>query len=142
VSSFDGLAPHLPETRDLTRPFWDGLDAGEVRLQQCEACHLFQHPAARLCGTCGSRSLCWQSVSGAGEVYTYTVVHRTTSAAFKVFVPYVSAVVRMDEGPRFVSVVLEPPETVSIGIRVEPRIVQIGARRALMYQRAAKTTGK
>ena len=33
----------LPEITPLNAPFWEGLAAGEVRLQQCQGCGVHQY---------------------------------------------------------------------------------------------------
>jgi uncharacterized OB-fold protein len=39
-------------------------------------------------------------VSGRGRIYTYTVVYHATHAAMVDKVPYISALVQLEEGPR------------------------------------------
>ena len=42
----------------------------------------------------------WIPVSGRGRVYTYTVVYHATHAAMADKVPYIAALIDLDEGPR------------------------------------------
>jgi uncharacterized OB-fold protein len=42
-------------------------------------------------------------VSGRGRVYTYTVVYHATHVAMKDKVPYISALIQLDEGPRILT---------------------------------------
>jgi hypothetical protein len=56
-----------------------------------------------------STNLEWVKVSGRGRLHTYTIVHQPANPAFRDDVPYVYAVVQLDEGPRMVSNIVECP---------------------------------
>jgi len=56
-----------------------------------------------LCPQCHSADIEWRAAVAGGSVYTYTVVHHPTHPAFRDQVPYVVAVVELDEGPRIVT---------------------------------------
>lgn len=90
----------LPQPNEITRPFWEGTHAHELRLQRCRDCgkHIF-YPRS-LCPFCLSEHLEWVTASGKGKVYSYTVVRRALHPGFKDDVPYVLAIVELDEGPR------------------------------------------
>ena len=45
----------------------------------------------------------WKQASGRGVVHTFTVVRRTTDPYFRTRVPYVVAMIELDEGPRIMS---------------------------------------
>lgn len=60
----------------------------------------------------------WEEVSGRGTVWTFTVVHRPGHPAWTTEVPYVLAVVELDEGPRLMTNVLIDPSNVRVGLRV------------------------
>ncbi len=54
---FDVFAELFPQITDLNAPFWEGLTAGEVRLQKCEGCGGYQYPPETFCYECGDTSL-------------------------------------------------------------------------------------
>jgi uncharacterized OB-fold protein len=57
--------------------------------------------------------------SGEGTVYTRTIVRQAHIEPFKSMVPYVVALIELDEGPRMMSNVVGcAPEDVKIGARV------------------------
>ena len=56
-----------PTPIDVTRPFWDGLAAGEVRLQRCRACDSWVFYPRPRCSPCLSDALDWHTVSGRGN---------------------------------------------------------------------------
>lgn len=109
----------LPAATPLSQPYWDGARAGRVMFQQCRVCGSNWHPPMPLCPTCHSSDVDWLAAAGGGSIYTYTVVHHPTHPAFKDQVPYVVAVVELDEGPRIVTNVKHcPVDSVRAGMRV------------------------
>ena len=80
--------------------FYAFLARGELRLQRCSSCGTWRHPPRHRCASCGSTDVAWESVSGAGRVFTWTVTHRPVDPAFDP--PYAVVVVEVDEGPRLV----------------------------------------
>jgi uncharacterized OB-fold protein len=72
------------------------------------------------CTECGSQALEWVVACGRGTVYSYTVARRPTHPAFAERVPYVIAIVELDEGPRVTTNVVDcDPDAVRIGLPVE-----------------------
>ena len=111
----------LPHPTEISQPFWDGLKAHRVRLQQCEACgHWIFFPRAH-CPACASRRLAWRDVSGEGTLYAYTVARVPTLPEFTDEMPQLLAVVKFDEGPHVnTTIVGAAPEALKIGARVRP----------------------
>jgi uncharacterized OB-fold protein len=97
----DLSARHLPDVDwDVARPFWDACRAGELRIPRCEACARWVwYPAAR-CPDCDGDRLAWTRVSGRGRIFTWVRVHRVLLPGYAPRVPYVSALVELDEDPR------------------------------------------
>ena len=62
----------------------------------------------------------WQAASGRGVVHTYTVVRQSTDTYFREHLPYVVAMIDLDEGVRIMSNVIGcDPQSVTIGMRVQ-----------------------
>ena len=80
----------------LNDPFWDGALAGELRYPRCSACGAADFPAAPHCRFCLEDALAWQVSSGAGTVYSYTVVWRPVTPEFST--PYAPAIIELAEG--------------------------------------------
>jgi len=93
----------LPAATSLSEPYWEGARAHRLLFQRCRACGNAWHPPMPICPDCHSADLDWQPAAGGGHVYTYTVVHHPTHPSFEDEVPYVVAVVELDEGPRMVT---------------------------------------
>ncbi len=109
----------LPSPNPLTAPYWQAAQQGELQLPCCDACAKFHFYPRSACPHCGSMQLTWQRVSGGGEVYSFTVVHRAPSKGFEALVPYVVAVVALDEGPHLMTRLTGiDPATARIGMRV------------------------
>lgn len=110
----------LPQANATTRPFWAGCAAGRFELQCCRLCGHCQFPPRFACTACRGTEFEWRESSGRGTVYSYTVVHRAPLDAFKADVPYVLAIVELEEGVRaMMNVRGLDPQAVRIGLPVE-----------------------
>ncbi len=108
-----------------TQPYWDGCRSGELRLQRCAACEHVQFPPRRFCASCLTADLRWESASGRGRIRTFSVVRHPISLAFAAEVPYVVALVELDEGPTIMAGIRGCQiEDVEIGLAVEVEFEQ------------------
>jgi uncharacterized OB-fold protein len=75
------------------------------------------------CPHCGSDALDWVTARGTGSVHSYTVIRQHGIPPFDEEVPYVVALVDLDEpGARFVAQLpTVAPERAAIGMRVRAR---------------------
>jgi uncharacterized OB-fold protein len=94
------MAASFPLATAETLPFWEGCAAGELRYQCCENCGTVQLIPRSICATCHSSGLLWKRSSRRGTVLSHTTVRRAPTPAFRARVPYVIALVLMDEGFR------------------------------------------
>jgi uncharacterized OB-fold protein len=107
--------PHLED-----REFWEGARRGELRIQRCLTCGRHQHYARILCSHCGKQTLEWVTASGAGTVYSFTVIRQNGVPPFNERLPFVVATVDLDEdGARVIAAMpaLDPSEA-RVGMRV------------------------
>ncbi len=110
----------LPQPTPISAPYWDGLKAHEVRLQQCAHGHWLFFPRTH-CPTCGSRQLTWKTVSGEGTLYTYTVARVPTLPEFSDEMPQLLAVIELEQGVHInTTLVGVQPEALRVGQRVRP----------------------
>ncbi len=121
-------APTAPRPRpavsDDTRFFWEGAARKELLVQRCASCGALRHPPRPMCARC--RSLEWAAarMSGRGSVYSFVVHHHPPVPGFDV--PFVVALIELDEGVRIVSNLTGvTPEEVSIGMPVEAEFVPV-----------------
>ena len=114
----------MPQPTDLSRPFWDACREHRLTVQRCDACATYVFIPQAFCPACLSTELRWVESNGTGTIVTFTVVWRPQTTAFDV--PYVVAVVRLDEGHEMVTNVVEAdPDAVRIGARVEVCFVDV-----------------
>lgn len=110
--------PAIASTR-RTRALWDAAADGRLLLQKCGTCGHVQHYPRAICARCWSEDLDWTQAKGSGTVWTLTVAHLPGHPAWIPEVPYVLALVELDEGPRVLTnVVGAPVHHVRVGARV------------------------
>ena len=97
------LVKPLPVPTPVSRPFWEGLADGKVRIQKCDACGTWVFYPRSRCSSCLSDRLRWRDVSGKGTLYTFTIARQPTSPHFADETPQLLAVVELDEGVRLMS---------------------------------------
>lgn len=105
------LLPPAPRVNALNRPFWEGCDAGELRLQRCtnpDCARAVYYPRI-CCPHCHGPDLEWVVASGRGRVITHTTVRRTHHDGFNVHAPYVFAAIELEEGPCFYARLVDAP---------------------------------
>lgn len=109
----------MPYPSPLTEPFWAACRRHELMVQRCEACGALAFYPRSTCPACGATTLTWQQVSGRGSLYTFTVARRATHRRLVERVPYVIAVVELDEGPHLTSTVVDADvDDLRIGVRL------------------------
>lgn len=109
------------------QPFWEGLKEHQFLLYRCKQCGEWYWPAA-YCRHHDNEpwraNMEWQEASGKGKVYAFNVHHIAFDPGFKDELPYVYAMIELEEGPMF--------GTNIIGCR--PQDVQIGAPVEIIFQ--------
>lgn len=109
----------LPQPDETTAAYWAAARDGRLVLQRCRDCERVQFYPRALCSHCLSDDLDWIEATGEGEVHSYTTVHRALMPGFEDAVPYVVALIELDEGVRLLSRLVGcAPEAVSVGLRV------------------------
>lgn len=80
----------------LTRAFWDAAREGRLLVQECNACGKKFFRPEIACPHCRAQDWRWVESSGRGKVYSFSVLHRAPSPAFKA--PFIFAAIELDEG--------------------------------------------
>jgi uncharacterized OB-fold protein len=99
--------------------YWERAKNGELAVQQCNSCRQFVFYPRAICPHCHSADLAWKISAGRGTVYSYTVSRRAPSPEFEGLVPYVVALVDLDEGFRMMSNIIG---TDALGTRCGDRV--------------------
>lgn len=128
--TWDGDAIFVPEETELTAPYWEAGRRGAIALQRCAACDVVWHPPQPRCPECRSAvGVTWTEASGRGTVWSYTVVRHAAHASMRDQLPYVVALVELEEGPRIVTnLVGAEIGDVAMGMPVELRLGRSAAR--------------
>lgn len=100
----------LPEPDTFTRTYWDAAAEGRLLIRRCRACGRAHHYPREFCPHCWSEDVTWEPASGRATLYTWSVVHRNDLPPFTERLPYVAAVVDLDEGPRMMTEIVGPGE--------------------------------
>jgi len=102
-----------------SKPFWEAAKRHELMMPRCKTCdRLFFYPR-EVCPHCLKSDLEWVKLSGMGRLHTFTVVHQPANAAFAPDVPYIYAMVQLDEGPRIISTLVDcPPQDARVDMRL------------------------
>jgi uncharacterized OB-fold protein len=111
-----------PEPDDVTAFYWRGAAEGTLLVLRCEACSYLSHPPDVACARCGAAVLDPVPMSGFGTVYSFTIVRQAFDPAFLPEVPYVVALVELDEQPGLLllaNIVDTEVDAVAVGLRVE-----------------------
>ena len=112
-----------PRVTEFTRPFWDGLREGQFQTTQCTACQHITFPPKPICPACWSDAVEWISLRGGGYLRSYTEVF-AAPAIFASEVPYVLAIIDLDEDIRCLSRVLATWDELQADARVRVQIRQ------------------
>ena len=110
----------VPRPTGDTKEFWEGCRGKKLRFQQCESCGHVRWPPSNLCPACHSFETRWIEASGSGRIHTFVVYHTAFHPAWKDKVPYITAVVELDEGPKILTNIVDgAPETLHCNMPVE-----------------------
>jgi len=94
----------LPAPDPDTQPFWEGCRAHRLMIQRCLSCGTPRFPPGPFCAQCRSREAEWIAASGRGRVFSWIVVeHPVPGDVYRADVPYVVALIDLDEGVRMAS---------------------------------------
>jgi uncharacterized OB-fold protein len=111
----------LPDVdHPLTRPFWEGCRAGELRIQRDPATGLYHWPPKP--AVFHGKLLEWVAVSGRGTVFSYVVAREPFLPALRHLLPLILVLVELEEGPRLVGYMVGcTPADMRFGLPVRVR---------------------
>ena len=100
-------------------------------LQRCPRCGHCQLYARAHCLACRG-PVDWVTSAGLGTIYSFTVIRQNPSRSFRHLLPFVVALVDLDEGPRMMSNIVGcDPADVVIGARVRVRFEPVSEQAAV-----------
>jgi uncharacterized OB-fold protein len=93
----------IPASSELSAPFWAAAREGVLRLQKCSMCEHVRFPLDWICPRCLSSQYEWAQLSGRGIVQTFIRFHQAYETSWEDRVPYVVALIELEEGPVMIS---------------------------------------
>ena len=102
--------------------YWQGAKNHELWLRNCNDCGNAYFYPRDISPCCFSRNTGWRQASGNATLFTYAIVHRAPHMGFVGDVPFVTAMVELEEGPIMpTNIVIDDPtpENLHIGMPLE-----------------------
>ncbi len=113
-------AKPIPAITPELRPFFDAAKRHELVVQRCQRCAVHRFPPREICSSCLSNQAEWVRVSGAGEVFSFNIMHQVYHPGFADEVPYAVVVIKLKEGAKINSnLVGVAPHDITIGMPVQ-----------------------
>jgi hypothetical protein len=110
----------LPVPQPWSKKFWEGAKQHKFLIQYCKDCGKKIFYPRKFCPECWSGNLDWSESKGRGKVNTFTIAMSNVEERFAEDIPYVLALVYLDEGIRMMTNIVDcKPEEVKIGMEVE-----------------------
>jgi uncharacterized OB-fold protein len=107
----------LPTIEDESRAYWDAAREGRFVLRSCSDCGLAHHYPRPFCPECWSDNVEWIDATGRATLYTWSIVHVNPLPPFNERLPYVAAVVELEEGPKMMTNVIDcDPGSLEVGM--------------------------
>jgi len=119
----------MPVPTEISAPFWEGLKAERLLIQQCNQCNDWVFYPRRHCPQCFAHDLSWREVSGGATLYSFTVTRIATLPDFADEMPQMLAVIELDQAVRINSNLVGLDESeVKIGMRLQPVFAEVDAK--------------
>lgn len=114
----------LPAGDPVSSHYWAEAAEGRLVIQHCPSCGARQFYPRAICMACGGDPE-WEEASGRGTVYTFTVIRQQGAKPFRDELPYVVAMIKLDEGPMMMGNIGGcAVDDVAIGMAVEAYVVE------------------
>ncbi len=97
----------MPKPSKWSQPFWDNTKKHKLTLKKCKDCGHIDHPPYLYCTNCHSDSSEWIEASGKGKLVSYAINTYMVPFPFWDDMPYVLAMIDLDEGVRMISNIIE-----------------------------------
>lgn len=115
----------LPVAQPESDRYWEGTRNGELWLQRDTETGGYQFYPRALNTISPGAPMEWVRASGNGTLFTFAIVHAPPHPAFADDVPYITAIVELEEGPKV-------PARI-VGVDPEPENLEIGMALKAVY---------
>jgi len=115
----------VPVPDPETAPYWEGANEGRLLVQRCTRHGHHQLYPRPHCVVCRG-PVEWREASGRATVYSFTVIRQNMARPFRDLIPYVVALVDLEEGPRLMTNIVDcDPAEVAVGAPVRVRFDEV-----------------
>ena len=129
----------LPVVQPWSKEFWEGAKQHKLLIQECQDCKTKIFYPRQYCPDCWSANLGWAEASGKATIFCHTITMAGVEEKFAKDLPYVLAMVNLEEGIRMMTRIVEcDPDEVSIGMDVEVVFEDITEEFSLPFFRPVK----
>ncbi|QIX53696.1 hypothetical protein HFP48_29180 (plasmid) [Rhodococcus sp. DMU1] len=121
-----------PAPSPLGDEFYGHFVQEKLCLLRCNKCESWIHIPREMCARCGSFDLKWVECSGRAELFSWTETELAPLPILADDVPFVVALVQLEEGPRLVSRLVNVNDIeLTPGLRLKVRFDQVDDDTAL-----------
>ena len=99
----------VPRPAPESAPYWEAAKQHKFELPRCNVCREYWFPPSQSCPHCLAADFAFIPASGRGKVFSFVTFHRVYHPAFEGEVPYVVALVELEEGPRLLTNIVGVP---------------------------------
>ena len=114
--------------------YWEGARNGELWLQRDTKTGSYQFYPRAINTISPGAPMEWVQASGRGTLFTFAIVHAPPHPTFAEDIPYITAIVELEEGPKVPAriVGIDPePENLKIGMALQAVYTQVSDDYAL-----------
>lgn len=116
--STDTPSRPTPVAQPESDQYWEAARNGELWLQRDKSTAEYQFYPRGFSLSDSNGELEWVKASGKAVLHTFSIVHQAPHPAFASEIPYITAIVELEEGPRMAANI--------VGVEPDPSNIEIG----------------
>ncbi|HEY0229598.1 MAG TPA: OB-fold domain-containing protein [Mycobacterium sp.] len=109
----------------LAGPFFEAASEGRLVVQRCTTCAALRWPPLAGCPECRGRDAGWVDVAPTGTVWSYVVYHRAFQPELAGQIPYIVAMIELDDGPYMIGRLIHAEKSPAVGDRAVAEFVDV-----------------
>ena len=114
----------IPVPQGESDYYWEKAKEEVLWLRKCNECQETYFYPRDISPCCFSKDTSWIQASGRAKLFTYGIVHRAPHAGFVDDVPFVTAIVQLEEGPKMATnIVMDDPTPEKLQIDMALEVV-------------------
>lgn len=120
---------------NIAKPFHDGLAHKQLMLPWCKSCGRCHFYPRSACPHCWAEEYDWRPATGTGVIHSFTIVRANPPTAFAAMLPYVIAIINLDEDVRLLTNLIGDGSGVAIGDKVRVEFARRDDANLLLFRR-------